>query len=203
MGHPDFGKTIACPQCTGTETPEQQERGEQRMGIPVAYQDAMLDRLSNAQRAAIAPVIAEHPEKPFLILHGNVGAGKTFAAVAAIREVRRRYGRHCAFWPVVSLLERYRATFDADRAMETSATIDAELRRAHVLVLDDFGKQKSTEWAQQQIYRLVNERWSSRRGLIVTTNVNPDDFDEAVRSRLWDRQIATAVQFAGTDRRAK
>jgi hypothetical protein len=47
-----------------------------------------------------------------------------------------------------------------------------------VLVLDDLGAEKQTEWVLEQLYSIVNERWQDRRSIVVTTNI-PDADPEA------------------------
>lgn len=200
---PEFGISQPCPQCVGAVDgvePEQPERTDQRMRIPRAFADADVARLDRQQRDAITEIVGEYPSQPMLVLYGNVGAGKTYAAVVALRESYHRTGKRGAFWPVIDLLERYRATFDADRAVESVATIDAEMRRTHLLVLDDLGKQKSSEWAEQQLFRLIDERHRERKPLIVTTNTPPENLDAALFSRLFG-STSQVVEFQGADRR--
>lgn len=169
------------------------------MGIPLAFQDASLERLDEMQRSGVEAIVSG--SRPILTMVGTVGAGKTYAAVVAAREYKRRTGKAAHFYSFVDLLERYRASYDQDRATETAASIDAEIRRSGLIVLDDLGKQKSTEWAESQLFRLIDGRWKERRPLVVTTNVPPDQFDQAVRSRLFDSSAATVVVFDGKDRR--
>lgn len=85
--------------------------------------------------AAQTYVVRWPPEKPLLLLSGNKGVGKTHLACGVLHEVFERHGQRGQFWPVVDLLERYRASFDEDRATETVESVDAQLRQCAVLVL--------------------------------------------------------------------
>lgn len=197
-----FGVSEPCPVCSGGshEDAGAPEDTDQRQRIPVAFRDADVSRLSLDQRTAIQSLVSTRPERYLVTLAGAVGSGKTYAAVAALRWRVNVSGERGAFWPVIDLLERYRATFDADRATETTGEIDASLQRTPLLVLDDWGKQKTTEWAEQQLFRLVDERLRNQRRTIVTTNAEPGEFAEALRSRLFGN-LALVVRFSGKDRR--
>ena len=64
-----------------------------------------------------------------------------------------------------------------------------------LLVLDDLGAEKQTEWVLEQLYSIVNERWQDRRSIVVTTNI-PDPDPEAparmLRASVRDLRDATA-----------
>jgi DNA replication protein DnaC len=136
-----------------------------------------------------------------LLLTGQRGLGKTHLACGILREVAERYGELGQFWPVIELLDRYRATFDESRARETVEAVDEQLRRCAVLVLDDLGTSKSTEWAEERLFRLVDERYRDGRPLVVTTNQELLELQPRVVSRLSDAGCSTLVQFTGADRR--
>lgn len=203
LDDPDFGKRMLCPRCNGYSDgvqPPTQEQLEDRLRIPSLFQGTTLDILSERQAKAIRGIVTDRPTQPMLTLAGNVGTGKTTAAVVALKESLRITGRPGRFWPVVDLLERFKASFDEDRATETTAQIEAEMRAVPLLVLDDIGKQKSTEWAEERVFKLVDERYRSQKPLIVTTNVPRDRFDDALASRLFGTH-SKVVEFTGADRR--
>jgi len=173
----------------------------QRLRIPKAFEGAWLGDLSPIQKQAVEGMCrSPFPGKPIMVLSGNVGTGKTHAACVALREFAVRHQRYGQFWPVVDLLARYHAANDPNRATESPSTIDAEIRRARLLVIDDFGRHKGTEYAEQQMYRIINQRWSERVPLIVTTNLAPEEFDDALASRLFGKESAV-YHFSGGDRR--
>ncbi len=206
---PGFGRSVPCPDCDGRGAssggPSGMEREIERMRIPARFREC---RISSWQPDNGRPrlacqtfVLSWPPSKPFVLLTGDKGRGKTHLACGVLRAVFEGHGVRGQFWPVVDLLDRYRATFDADRATETVEQVDAQLRRLDLLVLDDLGTQKSTEWAEERLFRVIDERYREMRPLVVTTNATLQEMPDRVMSRLADNGVAQVVQFQGTDRR--
>lgn len=129
-----------------------------------------------------------------LVLLGPVGTGKTHAAVAAARLCAER-GLDVAFLPVVELLDALRPG-GPDGAMEDLTSVD-------VLVLDDVGSERPTDWTAERLYALINRRWLEERRTIATSNLDPDPLREAVGERIYSRLAGGAVahRLSGADRR--
>ena len=135
---------------------------------------------------------------PVVVLRGKHGTGKTHLAIGVMFAAYRFHRLRSRFWPVVNLLDRYKATFDEDRATETADSIDAEMRRTPLLVLDDLGANKSSEWAEERLFRLIDERYREQLPLVVTTNLTPRELPARVASRLGSGLVVT---FTGDDQR--
>ena len=145
------------------------------------------------------------PEAPFLTLTSpNKGNGKTLLAVCIQEAVYRRHRINSRFWRVTDLLDRYRATFgDAREKDEQFAKIDQEMRRVPLLVLDDLGAEKDTDWTRERLFSLIDYRYAELMPTVITTNVDPRQLDERVASRLTDKHTGRIVVLAGPDRRAR
>jgi DNA replication protein DnaC len=102
---------------------------------------------------------------------GPVGTGKTSLAIL-VAKAAKDAGRSYAVYPVPRLLAEIKRTFDRD-ASDTYLGFFRRLCTVDVLVLDDLGAEKQTEWVLEQLYSIVNERWQDRRSIVVTTNI-PD-----------------------------
>jgi DNA replication protein DnaC len=102
---------------------------------------------------------------------GPVGTGKTSLAIL-VAKAAKDAGRSYAVYPVPRLLAEIKRTFDRD-ASDTYMSVFRRLCTVDVLVLDDLGAEKQTEWVLEQLYSIVNERWQDRRSIVVTTNI-PD-----------------------------
>jgi DNA replication protein DnaC len=107
---------------------------------------------------------------------GPVGTGKTSLAIL-VAKAAKDAGRSYAVYPVPRLLAEIKRTFDRD-ASDNYLAFFRRLCSVDVLVLDDLGAEKQTEWVLEQLYSIVNERWQDRRSIVVTTNI-PDADPEA------------------------
>jgi DNA replication protein DnaC len=137
------------------------------------------------------------PGQRNLIVYGAVGTGKTHAVVAAVRAAHMR-GCDVRFLPSVELLDLLRPPNDP--------ALLYELAEVDVLVVDDLGAQRDTEWTDERLYALINRRWLETLPTVVTTNLDSKDemaaaFGERVFSRL--RHGAVVFHMVGNDRRAR
>lgn len=117
----------------------------------------------------------------WLLLTGPVGVGKSGIAVSLLNENRARDDGG-VFVVVPALLQRIRATYGDDDEGSESTVMDA-LIQTPLLVLDDLGKVKLTEWGQEKLYTLISERYSAKRRTIVTSNYGVTD--GALEAHLW------------------
>jgi len=127
---------------------------------------------------------------------GPVGTGKTSLAIL-VAKAAKDAGRSYAVFPVPRLLAEIKRTFDRD-ASDSYMGFFRRLCTVDLLVLDDLGAEKQTEWVLEQLYSIVNERWQDRRSIVVTTNV-PDPDPEAPL-RLLKQGTAQLHELIGSDR---
>lgn len=172
-----------------------------RRAIPARFHDARLAQVRDTHGAKVADDLEMwvdcKADRPNLLLFGPVGVGKTYAAVAALRPLYDR-GETVAMWPVTTLLEAT-SPGGIDPAGALASAINAD-----VLLLDDLGMERGTEWAAERVYEVINQRWLDRVPTIVTTNLpGPDAMIDAVGERVWSRlqDGAIALRLAGDDRR--
>jgi DNA replication protein DnaC len=110
---------------------------------------------------------------------GPVGTGKTSLAVL-VAKAASDAGRSFAIYPVPMLLAEIKRTYDRDSS-DNYLAFFRRLCSVDVLVLDDLGAEKQTEWVLEQLYSIVNERWQDRRSIVVTTNLPDPDPDSSGR----------------------
>lgn len=181
------------------ETPEEMLA---RMGVPTRYRQLRIadwQPPNGSERLRVQGYVATWPPaKSFMTLVGNRGTGKTHLAAAGLREVAERHGVRGLFVVVPDLIDRYRRTQNPERATETAEDVDDLLRRVPLLVLDDLGVGRQTEFAEERMYGVINRRYNDVRPTIVTTNVPLMELEERIRSRVLSGEV---VQFRGEDRR--
>ena len=131
-----------------------------------------------------------------LLLFGDVGTGKSFFAECIANALLDRDV------PVLmtnfpTILNRLTGMFSEDRA-----AFIASLDEYDLLIIDDLGVERSTDYAMEQMFFVIDSRYRSRRPMIITTNLklselkNPPDLAHA---RIYDRILerCAPILFAG------
>lgn len=177
--------------------------------IPARFADATVDvpEIADWVRVLIEIVRVERRtvprvvSGPSLLLVGGTGTGKTYAAYAALRALAVS-GAGCS-WLHTTAADLYgqlrpRPRVDSEDEFDRYARIG-------LLVLDDFGAAKGTEWNEEINYRLINYRYEHRKPTLITTNVPPKQLPTALGERVASRlaEMADRVVLRGTDRRIK
>ena len=71
-----------------------------------------------------------------------------------------------------------------------------------MLVLDDFGTQNATDWAQEKLFQIINYRYINRFPTVITTNLPLNEIEPRIRSRLLDPELVTTVRIYAPDFRS-
>lgn len=230
-----YSETAPCPQCGGTGWKPVSAAGEVRRcdcrqmadarrlwdeaQVPPRYQHCTLENFAlppgapahlEAARLTAAAFAREYPldvDCPGLLFTGAVGVGKTHLAVAIVRRLVEERGVVCRFCDHRDLLKRIQATFDPQNPISESQVI-APLLQAEVLLLDDLGVGRATEWTLETLHYVLNDRYNQQRTTIVTTNLSDvaetrvkptlaEAVGERVRSRLYE--MCKMVRMEGED----
>ena len=209
LEHPKSGKLLAC-KCR--EAAIVDARVEDA-GIPERYRNCSLQNWNalepslKAAGALAKRFVEEWPVEHGLLIVGPVGRGKTHLAVAILHSLIRDKGVRGAFCDFTDLLSRIQATFGRN-ADENPDDILGPYRDAELLVLDELGARRPTEWGREVLYGLLNTRYNRKRITILTTNFDdeaekPGDetlevrVGSAVRSRLYE--MCRTIRVSGPD----
>ncbi|MCC7512264.1 MAG: ATP-binding protein, partial [Anaerolineae bacterium] len=132
----------------------------------------------------------------WLLIEGGYGCGKTHLA-AAIANFAVNMGTPTLFITVPDLLDTLRFAYS-----DPETTFEArfeEVRGADLLVLDDFGTQNATGWAQEKLFQIINFRYINKLPTVITTNLMLDEIESRIRSRLQDEEFVTRAQITAPD----
>jgi DNA replication protein DnaC len=125
--------------------------------------------MSKARLAAMRFVERYPLEKDGLLLVGPVGVGKTHLAVGIIHELIRSKGAQCLFCDYRELLKDIQNSYNADSGV-TEMELLRPIQTAEVLLLDELGVAKPSEWVWDTVTLILNSRYSRKLTTIITTN---------------------------------
>jgi len=207
---PDGRRLVACS-CRQGVASEGRRRGAR---IPERYRGCSLanyNGVTESQRAAKALArryVESYPAvSAGLLIFGPVGVGKTHLAAAILAELVDARGARGLFVDFTDLFDRIQASY-ARGNDESTEEILGPLRDVEVLVLDELGARRPTDWVRDVLYGVLNMRYNKKRTTIITTNFT-DQADKpgvetlevrvgsAVRSRLYE--MCQLVTIAGPD----
>jgi len=143
------------------------------------------ENLAAALRAAVD--FAKSPDG-WLVFLGETGCGKTHLA-AAIANYRYQAKKPALFVVVPEFLDHLRSTFSPESKVSYDQLFES-VKTAPLLILDDFGEQSTTPWAQEKLYQVINYRYNARLPTIITTRLALDDIESPISSRLGDLKIS-------------
>lgn len=127
---------------------------------------------------------ASDEQRGLLFSATTPGAGKSHLAAAILKELVAG-GRTGLFWNAPDLLMELRSTIeDPDR---TEQEIIDEVVGVNVLVLDDLGAEKATDFVLDRFYLIVNRRYEAMRPTIVTSNLSVDGIQARLGERIASR----------------
>jgi len=220
-----------CPRCLGSEWERNQETGSvrrcrcgeahrierllEKAKIPKRYAACDLESydandepsLKSAKRDAMK-FLEKYPLVDVgLLLVGPCGVGKTHLAVALLKRVMAEKGDRGLFYDFRDLLREIQSSWDP-----VSQTSELDILRpvleADVLVLDELGANKPTDWVKDTMSHIINCRYNDRKLTIFTSNYldNParqgeesltDRIGVRLRSRLYE--MCKVIEIQGED----
>jgi DNA replication protein DnaC len=146
-----------------------------------AYNESLERAVAQAGRIASSfPAVSRG-----LLLEGQPGVGKTHLAVAVLKQVIQTAGARGLFYDTRDLLRVIRSTYDP-AIRTTELEVLRPVMTADLLVLDDLGAEKTSEWVEETMNLIVNTRYNERRATVFTSNF-PDIPDETEPNSLLFR----------------
>lgn len=181
-----------------------------RYKIPAMYHDCSLDNYRGAESLIKR---LRHYAGGSLVLSGNTGSGKTHLAIALMRELeQKQYINQCersikllkegkdvlkywhlrpekCFIAVPNLLLEIRASF-REGSSESEEQIIKKYSNVPMLVLDDLGSEKVSDFVLTTLYILINNRYAENMDTIITTNRSLEQIEDHLNARIASRMAS-------------
>src|ERR1700730_5531006 len=149
--------------------------------IPKVYEHCELSEFDTRFHPSLAPAllaatkfVEEYPlEKAGLLLVGTLGVGKTHLAIGMVKALILKKGITCLFCDYRELLKQIQNSYN-DSVKVTELEVLRPVFDAEVLVLDELGVVKPTDWVWDTVSLILNTRYNDNRTTIITTNFSDD-----------------------------
>lgn len=222
--HADFGKLFPCPACAAY-TQELHSRRVLALMQPLIERYSLLrddlltrtfanfqqDSTNQSAYAAVRQwalgIVGKSAAQPWLYLSGGKGCGKTHLAAAAANALTQQ-----GISLILLTSPEFLGMLKRDQFRELEPLI-AAVQRIPVLILDDLGVEKGSDWVREQIFRVVDGRSVNQNATLWISNhplrgVYPaiplgDRLGARITSRLGDVALCTVVANGGRDRRRR
>lgn len=118
-----------------------------------------------------------------LVLHGETGVGKTHLAAAVGNVLKEKHSVTFAYVP--ELLDKMRNTH-----MSLEPLLNADL-----LILDDIGSERPTDWTAERLLIIVDGRLNRFKSTVFTSNFEPEDFEKRLGERIASRILGNNLKL--------
>lgn len=204
-GRYHYGETRPCPLGCAQELAQKHLRSLSGMK-PEQFELSFNTRWFPSVKTAVDAILSTM-DKPrgFMLLSGNYGCGKSHVLCATVNEAIGR-GWTAVFTTSEQLLDHFRRAY----APETKLSYDAlyeKVVNATVLCIDELDRFNTTEWAESQMFKLLNDRYQAAvsqwepRLTVMATNRRPGELSPYLQSRLSDRISQVFDLFDAPDMR--
>jgi len=210
VGHPDFGRIQICT-CRSGQLKQQARNDLYKMSNLDELTHLTFENFEPRGQIGLGPAQADSLERAYnhacqfagklegwLVLQGHYGCGKTHLA-AAVANFVVDIGVPTLFLTVPDLLDSLRFSYNNPESSFEERFED--IRRCPLLIMDDFGTENATPWAQEKLFQILNYRYINNLPLLITTNLSLNQLEGRIRSRLQDPELVTRVNILAPDYR--
>nr|DAS46868.1 MAG TPA: Replicative helicase [Caudoviricetes sp.] len=189
----DFGRKIKDLRRTGFPESNMQE-------WTFENDDMTNSRVTNAMKKYVENFDEMKKQGKGLLLYGNVGTGKTYAACEVANALIDK-GYPVLVTNFARIINALQATFEKQEYIDS-------FNRFSLLVIDDLGIERNTEFAKEQVFNIIDSRYRAGLPMIITTNLSIDKIkkpDDIENGRIYDRILERCfpIEVSGQSRRRK
>lgn len=165
-----------------------------------ANDDMENERITKAMKLYVENFPELRKQGKGLLLYGNVGRGKTYAACEVANALIDK-GHSVLVTNFSRVLNTLQGTFEKQEYID-------DLNKFSLLVIDDLGIERETQYAKEQVYNIIDSRYRAGLPMIITTNLSIDKIknpDNIENGRIYDRIIERCfpIEVEGQNRRHK
>lgn len=184
-GHPEFNVLHPCPNKPITPGMAGIENIQD-----ISWEDILPE--GNAAEGIDAVMAAIEAGHGWVYLYGKPGRAKTLILQRSVKEAIER-GMTAKYIEMKKLLDDLRSSFDEDRKQESLSRKLEYLRSYRVLALDELDRFNNTEWAQAEVFDLMNDRYKDalygHTVTLMAANVPPTAYEPYLYDRIRDARF--------------
>ena len=160
------------------------EESRQKARIACQIVKEYLDMFKDAKRKGMGLYICSETK----------GSGKTRMAASIANELMEKHDTQVKFSTSMRILTEIRRSYDPGIAMTESQLLSA-LSTTEVLIIDDFGTERVTDWVKDKFYEIINNRYVDKKVTIFTSNKPIEDlkYDDRITNRI--KEMCYQVNF--------
>ena len=187
---------------------ERRVKDLRRMGFPesemqkwtFANDDMSNERITRAMQNYVDNFAKLREQGKGLLLTGNCGTGKTYAACEVANALIDR-GIPVLVTNFARIINTLQGTFEKQEYIDS-------LNKFPLIIIDDLGIERDTPFAKEQVYNIVDSRYRAGLPMIITTNLSMDKIktpDDIENGRIYDRILERCfpIEVTGGSRRRK
>ena len=191
---------IRCPTCA----PDPVERFLEASHIPGRFVQCRVATFQTptpqlaAARESVVKFISRYEPGDGILLHGPSGVGKSHICCATLRHLISKRVEPGLFVDYRHMFTTISNTYDSD---EREAEVIAPFLDAPILLLDDLGARRPTDWLLDTLGVILGHRYNNELSTICTTNLSGDQLARAIGQRMFSRlhQMCEFVPVQGRD----
>lgn len=169
-----------------------------------------MHKLIRSAMAELVQIINSDTPAAFWYIHGPNGIGKSYILIAAINEgmIIQRSGLYTT---TTKMLDALRNTHSDVAAFGTEHDLLEKVRRSTILAIDEVGRERSTEYAEEKLFDIYNSRYldahvygnsNEAKITLLAGNYPPEELEPYLQSRLKDKN-SRVIDMSVKDKNGK